>query len=558
MRNSTKISPPENPGLLDHCLLVLPETCVRQANLEPNLEDKGSSTRSLWLGRVWQLRALRAHLLAAREAASGGASLSDATRAALDETLAGINADESCARKYRALMLRWRRAAARRRSSLAFLELFDSANCNVRGVVIYMHGSGGMTYNNLRYARMMAADGFIVVAPDDMAGAFKLDSETSTRARKLHPLIDPRAPGVDTNYWLDDLVYAGKSEGRLSYCTKATTVEHDPDAARALYEEVFRLRAAELDFVLARLPPFVQRLGVFTMGTSEGAMTVARFDDTKYAQLGGALSVPTLQLIGSADEYFAGEGSVASEVASDPHSPFPNDRLRGHAFDTFKAQGLARGLVCVMDGAAHDATPTHDNFLRAVLGTFLAKPHQCHALDEIWAAGPYFAGLAVAEERHIAASQPPPPAAAAAKGKTGKTGLPPQPATGQSSRLLRVSAPAAATPEGFKPPTIANCYRQPEPSEHLTLRNAQAAVCARSCGGTSMRSGMAAHFESMAAAARPGGGGGAPLAADGSFPEKGDDPRDGAEKKRHGQPKKRKNSVLARFKLARAAPPAAS
>ena len=25
VRNSTKISPPENPGLLDHCLLVLPE-----------------------------------------------------------------------------------------------------------------------------------------------------------------------------------------------------------------------------------------------------------------------------------------------------------------------------------------------------------------------------------------------------------------------------------------------------------------------------------------------------------------------------------------------------
>lgn len=183
-------------------------------------------------------------------------------------------------------------------------------------------------------------------------------------------------------------------------------------------------------------------------------MTVARFDDRKYASwlsgrvisafgveycyftpsracaaLGGALDVPTLQIIGSLDEYFGGpaSGSVASQVAAAAAAGgarangFFNPGLRGHGFETFAQQRLGRGLVAVLDGARHDATVTHDNVLRALLRTFCAKPHACAALDALWAADPFFASLARVEERR---------------------------ADGES-RLLRVTAPLPAVPQGL-------------------------------------------------------------------------------------------------------------
>ena len=41
---------------------------------------------------------------------------------------------------------------------------------NIRGVMVYMHGSGGLTWHNIRYCRMAAAFSFVVIAPDEMAG----------------------------------------------------------------------------------------------------------------------------------------------------------------------------------------------------------------------------------------------------------------------------------------------------------------------------------------------------------------------------------------------------
>ena len=45
------------------------------------------------------------------------------------------------------------------------------------------------------------------------------------------------------------------------------------------------MRRAELHHILSRLPHLAQRVGVVIMGTSEGAMTVSRFDDQKYGRM---------------------------------------------------------------------------------------------------------------------------------------------------------------------------------------------------------------------------------------------------------------------------------
>ena len=82
----------------------------------------------------------------------------------------------------------------------------------------------------------------------------------------------------------------------------------------------FQVRAAELHYLLKRLPKIAQAMGIILFGTSEGGMTVHRFDDRRYgamitgrivnafgcencyftptaeaAKLGGSRDVPTLK-----------------------------------------------------------------------------------------------------------------------------------------------------------------------------------------------------------------------------------------------------------------------
>jgi hypothetical protein len=72
--------------------------------------------------------------------------------------------------KFHQIVDLWRRNSAAKRNTLGSLEVFNSELCNLRGVVVYAHGSGGLTVNNLRYMRMLAAEGYLVLAPDGMAG----------------------------------------------------------------------------------------------------------------------------------------------------------------------------------------------------------------------------------------------------------------------------------------------------------------------------------------------------------------------------------------------------
>ena len=52
-------------------------------------------------------------------------------------------------------------------------------------------------------------------------------------------------------------------------------------------------------------------------------------------------------------------------------------------------QQFDRGLVVLLDQALHDATHTHDNVIRVLLESFMAKPSRCHKLVEQWAPDPY-------------------------------------------------------------------------------------------------------------------------------------------------------------------------
>mmetsp|Transcript_137047 Transcript_137047/g.356021 ORF Transcript_137047/g.356021 Transcript_137047/m.356021 type:complete len:510 (+) Transcript_137047:90-1619(+) len=396
LEEDAPISPPENLGVVGNCLICLPEACVRVLGIAPNINDKGETDKRFWLGRAWQLRALslrryRAQVLSKQK------PLTAQEKKAIDEAL------QDPAKRALALKIQkmWRGAVERHTASLSsVLTPLGYHPTAFHGTVLFMHGSGGMTYNNVRYARKLASLGYIVIAPDSMAGG-------DFRHRDLASLIKPEQ---ETPYWDDLGLYASDAEGQLVYNTKAEAVVHDADKWRTLYENVFRLRSAEMHWILSRLPKRIRVQGVFTMGQSEGAMAVARFDDRRYgamiqgriisafsveycyftptreaATYGGSAEVPTLNIIGDADQFFGPIDSVALSVCKEKgHGGWGADNFTGNGFKEMKRQKLRRGLVCVLEGAKHDASETHDNFLRDLLRAFLTSPSNCHQIPERW------------------------------------------------------------------------------------------------------------------------------------------------------------------------------
>merc|ERR1711920_1200831 len=50
-------------------------------------------------------------------------------------------------------------------------------------------------------------------------------------------------------------------------------------------------------------------------------------------------------------------------------------------------------MGCVLEGAKHDASETHDNFLRDVLRAFLSSPSNCHQIPDRWEPDSYLHSL---------------------------------------------------------------------------------------------------------------------------------------------------------------------
>ena len=210
------------------------------------------------------------------------------------------------------------------------------------GAAVLLCGSGGITGDNLRYARHLAAIGFSVVAPDTMASP-----GTYPRSR---PLVPNLASSLrHDGFWCADLLYAGPcvaaDQGGPSpacYSSSATNILHDPLSWAAFYERVFEMRRREADAVFRGLGA---RLGVprklFLVGVSEGAMVASRYVPPPGSRLDGLVllqwtcaanyfvscaaharlalpSVPTLNLVSLHDPYFASNGSIAAEVAQQP------------------------------------------------------------------------------------------------------------------------------------------------------------------------------------------------------------------------------------------------
>lgn len=403
--NSACGDPPEEPSLMDNTLLFLPERAVSEFGLEPNMDDKGDLRKELWFGRVWELRSLLAarykHKLKAVKETETVVSAADL--AALDAKFE----HPAMQAKLRRLQARWKGAVLRLRCGLAFLERLKF--CNLRGALIYCHGSGGCSWDNMRICRMIARLGILVIAPD----GFAYPKNTAMGKLRHKDLQTLHKATDDVDYWAGDLIYASDSSGEATYSTKADSVLADPAKYCDLYERCFQLRRSELHFIIQRLPQYMKTRGFFLGGTSEGGMSVARFDDQRYGEMvcgrfinsfsieynyftpkpeageiGGQLDVPTLNIIGTKDEYFGAQDSVAKLVAQDTLRGYGNKLLTGHGYDTMVRQGVEAGLVCVLEDGVHSPCNTHDNFLRQLFDIFFARPESIWELDAIWSVDP--------------------------------------------------------------------------------------------------------------------------------------------------------------------------
>ncbi|CAJ1363993.1 unnamed protein product [Effrenium voratum] len=400
--NDTKIQAPDEPTFYENTLLFLPEPAVNKLKLEPNMSDKGDTEKELWFGRVWELRELlraQRNELLAREGRSKREELTPQQKADLDNLLRDPKRKNVLLR----MAATWKGAVVRKRNSLNVLNTLRFAF--LRGSVIYAHGSGGCSWDNFRICRMISRMGLLVIAPDGFAYP-----KNTAMGQKRHKDLQPLKKASDeVDYWANDLVYTSGSEGSYTYSTKAESVLEDPDKFRDLYEQCYRMRQNELHLIISKLPRWVRAQGFFIGGTSEGAMTVARFDDQRYgrqvlgrfinsfsieycyftpnpdaAKLGGNLAVPTLNIIGTHDEYFGAQNSVAAAVKEDKVRGFGDAKLDGHGFDQLMEQEVDCALICQLEEGKHSPCESHDNFLRKLFQTFFTRPADICFLHELW------------------------------------------------------------------------------------------------------------------------------------------------------------------------------
>ena len=364
--NQSRIEPPANPHPVENTLLVLPKLAVQELKIEPNMSDKGDETKTLWFGRVWELRELLRvqndeHLTRTNaDKSMPELQLKEAEKKALDALLH--------AKEYRNILTkmaaRFKGVVARRKNSLCVLDRLK--NAYLKGTVVYAHGSGGCSWDNLRFGRMFARMGMLFICPDGFAYPKHTDLG-KLRHKDVQPI---KQATDDVDYWSPDLVYASGADGENTYSTKADSVLQDADKFRELYERCYQMRRRELHWTIEKLPRWIRMQGFYLGGCSEGAMTVSRFDDQRYGdqllgrfiisfsieycyftptpedgRLGGNLDVPTLNIIGTEDEFFGAKNSVAALVQADKERGFGDVKLDGHGFDTMMEQEVSTGRV---------------------------------------------------------------------------------------------------------------------------------------------------------------------------------------------------------------------
>ena len=276
----------------------------------------------------------------------------------------------------------------------------DKCGC---GLAIFVSGSGGITGDNLRMMRHLAALGYSTVAPDTMAGAPAGSSGAYPRHRE--PVADlARQVGLRDSYWCANEVYtsscpAASAGGAYPACfsSNAEHIRYDPAGWAAFYERVYSMRKLELDTLVEGFAGAFGTPGrLFLHGNSEGAMVASRYSHPLLEQLHlrgriltawsceyvyfvscrahaaiGSPNVPVLNLLSADDPFFAANSSIAAAV-SRPGGGY-GQRPSGSCARQMRSQGV-RGAAIKLLQPYHDTLEMTGSLYRHMLRRFLRDP----------------------------------------------------------------------------------------------------------------------------------------------------------------------------------------
>jgi len=284
-------------NVYDHTVLCLPAAYVRAVpGLAPNVsggyvqnsdDPRVSDVKTLWVGRAAELAAAMGKFKAAtaeRRAETGEPAASEPGSVSSGDGVAAIE-------------------------FLANVEPKLAPSDDVRGggdcsaakpAVVFVSGSSGVAGDTLRYLRILAAEGHLVLCPDDFCGWPRRlrhrtprsvrpwrrepdadDARTPARTARGDEDEDENASDSDTDYWSLNLLYAKREapSGELVYesCAEQYT---SSDRLAMVYDTTLAVKHAALTKLLLDLPKPMARRGIYLAGNSEGAIVLGMMDDS--------------------------------------------------------------------------------------------------------------------------------------------------------------------------------------------------------------------------------------------------------------------------------------
>jgi len=205
-------------------------------------------------------------------------------------------------------------------------------------------------------------------------------------------------------------IFEAQTDLQYPYCysTHWDLVAGNRSAWGAYYEAVYNLRQAELDYAVAQMASahsYMFDKKVFLMGTSEGGMIAARYNNpTLDSHLSGRFisswsceynyfvsceesakicadgcnkDVPVVSIVSSVDPYFGPQSESVSYKVAETTGQYPQaGRVTGNCFENMVSQGFSAATSIVLPNSGHDQTIYYDNFIRMLFYVFLNAPDE--------------------------------------------------------------------------------------------------------------------------------------------------------------------------------------
>ena len=276
-------------NVYDHTVLCLPAAYVRAVpGLAPNVsggyvrdsdDARVSDVETLWVGRAAELAAAMGKF----KAATAERIAETAAPAASEPDGSSLSGDGVAAIEFLANVEPKSAASDGPRTAGA-----DVA----KPAVVFVSGSSGVAGDTLRYLRILAAEGHLVLCPDDFCGwprrlrhrtprAVRPWMRTSNDANDANGAHDASRRDSDAPYWSLNLLYARHEapSGELVYesCAEQYT---SSDRLAMVYDTTLAVKHAALTKLLLDMPKPMARRGIYLAGNSEGAIVLGMMDDS--------------------------------------------------------------------------------------------------------------------------------------------------------------------------------------------------------------------------------------------------------------------------------------